>query len=394
MRLGNRWIAWTLGIAAVSAGGCALDTGEATQSAGEESPDQGGSIDSQEQAASANGAYGWAAGLTFGDVATNHVFNSAGGAVTVTNTSQGNYTAKFFGLQTRIPSGSGYPMVTGRGPDATRCKVRNWRRHTDSIQVDVRCNNVSGQAWNAPFFVSVYDRSTNLDSGAYAVVILSTTSPAIDTPRSWTSGGAMSVQRQAAGLYRVFMPGASKGEGAALVSAIQNNGNHCKVHDLIAGLTDATVQVACYNSSGVRVDESFVVDFIGGHGRTPGVNAFIHTLSSSGATAPNKTGSFSDMEATVSTARPNAGTPFASFNGTGSYTTWFPRIRPFNDTYWHVTATGTDSTFCKPALFPAATDGSTPTGTKIGVSCFNNSGALTNARYFHYMGFDLPNPPI
>jgi hypothetical protein len=43
MKLGNQWIAWALGIAAVSAGGCALDTagGEATQAAGEESPAQG-----------------------------------------------------------------------------------------------------------------------------------------------------------------------------------------------------------------------------------------------------------------------------------------------------------------------------------------------------------------
>jgi hypothetical protein len=396
MKLGNHWVVWAMGIAAASAGGCALDTTseEAKGAVEEESSDQGGTIDSQEQAASAFGAYGWVAGNRFGGIAPDHVFNSSGNAVTSTRTSQGNYTVTFHGLQSKIPSGSGYPMVTGRGAEATRCKIRDWRRHTNSMQVDVRCNNTAGTAWDADFFASVYDRSTNFDTGAYAVVILSTNSPAIDTPRSWTSGGAMSVQRQQAGLYRVFMPGASRGEGAALVSAIQNNGNHCKVHDLIAGLTDATVQVACYNSTGTRVDESFVVDFIGAHGRTPGVNAFIHTLSSNGATAPNKTGAYSDMEGTVSSARPNAATPWASFWATGSYTTWFPRIRPFNKTYWHVTATGTDSTFCKPALFPASTDGATPTGTKIDVYCFNNSGTLTNGRYFHYMGFDLANPPI
>ena len=395
MKLDHHWVACVVGIAAASASGCALDTtGElVTTAAGEESPTEGASIDSQEQAASANGAYAWAAGLTFGGVIADFSYSDAGGAITSTRKSQGNYTVTFPGLQAKIPSGVGYPMVTARGTTATRCKPRAWRRHTTSMQVDVRCNNMEGTPWDTDFFVSLYDRSTSMDTGAYATVILSTTTPDIDPPRSWTSGGAMSVIRQAAGLYRVSMPGASRGfEGAAMVSAIDNNSRYCKVHDLVATATDGIVQVACYDTAGTRVDNSFVVDFYSAHGRAPGATAYWHSLSSTGATAPPNNGAYNDWEARVSTARPNAATPFASVNGTGSYTTWFPYIRPFNKTFWHVTANGTDNTFCKPAA--VASDGFTPLGTKVDVVCMNPSGTLTNARYFHSMGSNLSLPPL
>lgn len=90
-------------------------------------------------------------------------------------------------------------------------------------------------------------------------------------------GGPMSGQRQAAGRYRVTLPGFGGAPGDSrlpLVNAVSAGATVCVAIDwTMIGVTDATVDVQCTDPAGTDVDSHFVLLAVG-QGGLPGDFAF------------------------------------------------------------------------------------------------------------------------
>jgi hypothetical protein len=86
-------------------------------------------------------------------------FNSAGGAITATKSSEGQYAMHFAGLQ-KLPGHTEHVQVTSYGllPGLlTTCNVVRWDNVADGLTVVVECRDGGGQFVDSAYMVLVIE---------------------------------------------------------------------------------------------------------------------------------------------------------------------------------------------------------------------------------------------
>jgi hypothetical protein len=83
-------------------------------------------------------------------------FNSAGGAITATQSSVGHYAMHFAGLQ-QLPGRTEHVQVTALSGPLSTCNVVSWDNSTDGLTVFVECRNRAGQFMDVEYQVLVIE---------------------------------------------------------------------------------------------------------------------------------------------------------------------------------------------------------------------------------------------
>lgn len=204
-----------------------------------------------------------------GHVITSQPFNSTGGNNNDALNKGPEYTVTLPGM-TRT---GGNMQVTGfSAADSgfpTHCSVVNWAASSNGTSVNVRCyRDGNGNRYEDAFTLAyaIGDPfglvSGTETSGAWAWANEPNNTNAYLPPLHYQYNGfktgSLKAQRTAVGQYFVTIPGTLKySSSTALVTAVGEGNGSCS----IAGWTNATIKVSCYDQSGALADSQFNVAF-------------------------------------------------------------------------------------------------------------------------------------
>lgn len=187
---------------------------------------------------------------------------SNGGAITVTHTGTGTYTAILPGLGNA--SATGTFLVTRYGGSGS-CKVASWISTPADLHVEIVCRDAAGALQDARHAVLFLRKLGPEGYGGGPAAYLLADRQKQDAPyqpsttRSWQSNGKRStIDRTAVGVYTVTLPGLPKG-GAAVVSAFGTGTATCQLGSIRTSKAPARVQVRCYKLDGSLADSRFTL---------------------------------------------------------------------------------------------------------------------------------------
>jgi len=292
--------------------------------------------------------------------------NPGGQPLTSVHNGTGSYTVNF------PNSGIGFGWLAqaiAYGTNASICKVSGW----SGGGIDVLCFNSAGTAVDAPFTVLAVS-STNGSNIAFAYADLDTTASYVaDTNYSYNPAGTIDVTRSGTGTYAVVFNGLNSNEGTVQVTAFGSDSATCYSNGWATSNFEASVH--CETAGGAPVDSQFVVLVIPA-GATP--NGVGYALASQPVT-PSYTAN-SDFT--------NSGTVNITRSSTGSYSLSFVGLNntQFYGGYARVTPYGT-SDRCK------ATGWSSNPNLTVGVSCFDTTGAFSDADFLVLLFTPIVGPP-
>jgi hypothetical protein len=189
-------------------------------------------------------------------------FDSAGGAMSVTRTAEGTYTALFEALDT-----DGGSALVSSFEDSRPCRVRDWADVSAGVRVRVRCYNRAGDLRDAGFTLSFMDGLGLKGFGGTSVAYLLADQPTSDVSippaafRYSTEGGTPRVRRLGTGLYQVRLPDFELG-GAALVTATGDARQRCQLDRLPVEGSPKRVRVRCFTPGGAPANSPFTLSFV------------------------------------------------------------------------------------------------------------------------------------
>jgi hypothetical protein len=197
-------------------------------------------------------------GTTTPDAA--YSYNSAGGSVAITRSSEGNYTVLFAGLENGENS---HVQVSAYGPGSNFCMSGGWYS-PDGIDVGavVYCYNTAGNIVDNSFTLLYTARSLN-DEVRPELAFLWANAPTTPsytpaTPYQFNeTGGTNTVTRNGTGSYTANLPGLKKTGGTVLVTAYGDTPARCQVANWSSGASGTDVNVTCTDAAGVAADEMF-----------------------------------------------------------------------------------------------------------------------------------------
>ncbi|HET6679562.1 MAG TPA: hypothetical protein VFG84_00045 [Gemmatimonadaceae bacterium] len=193
--------------------------------------------------------------------------NSSGGGVTWTSTGTGVYRVRFADIG-RLP-GDHFEaaFVSAYGNTPRRCSVWSWGTDTaDSLVVDVRCFDMSGQPAESPFVIMALDEGrTGLRVGfAWTPDADALTYIIQDAFEHSTSIGDVVVTHTSTGLYDVVFEGLARTPGApelresVMVTSYKVSG-YCNVREWSLANGHTTARVGCFAADGTPADMRFNV---------------------------------------------------------------------------------------------------------------------------------------
>lgn len=196
---------------------------------------------------------------------------------------------------------------------------------------------------------------------------------AVSTFYSFSTGGAIRSTRAAAGTYAVRFPGLATGAGQRQVVQVSAYGGvprRCRVLSWANDGADLVVQVRCHDLAGTLSDSWFDILVVPA-GSVQGRNGFVVTPSAEGTGAIAAATAHNSSGGGIGVSRTGTGLYTVTFNGLarGDFTT------PERETF-HITAYGDGTNWCKISSW-----GPTEGNERIGVNCYNNAGALADARF-------------
>jgi hypothetical protein len=163
------------------------------------------------------------------------------------------------------------------------------------------------------------------------------------------------------GRYHWDIPRTLPGNGNVQVTAYGFTPRRCKVVNWTGASGGPTsVNIACFTLAGVPANAQFVARFQNAGPREPLQGAYLWS-SSTGSNTPPAAFSFNSFGGTNTVTR----------SGVGAYTATLPGFTGFGDTV-HVTAYGSDSTYCKVAGWGVPT---------VNVRCFTAAGAPADSLF-------------
>jgi hypothetical protein len=190
-----------------------------------------------------------------------------------------------------------------------------------------------------------------------------------DPAYSFSTGGTNSISRQGTGIYQVRIGGLGSNTGNVQVTAYGGGSSYCKVAQWLPSGADELVDVLCFAANGEPEDNRYVVTFDNDKLSWWGSRTYLFNDLSNSSGTPNPTYQFVPGS-TLATVR---------FNSTGSYTVRLPREDSDSQDHGiaHVTAYGTDAVYCVWSAFTRNSNGVT----KLGVRCYDSSGAPANSLF-------------
>jgi len=203
-------------------------------------------------------AWAWVSNAT---AHPNYQFNSAGGAITVTNPGTGSYLVSIPNMGT---SGGTMQVVAYGGNHY--CSSGGWNPSGTTQVVGVLCYSAAGVAVNGAFSVLFYKESRAASQWSDGYLWADQPSNASYTPSAsyqWNSrGGSNTVVRTAVGRYIATFPGLGPLAhlGNVMVTAYFSNAR-CRVESW-GGSPDVLVGVACDTPAGAAVDAFYDLSFI------------------------------------------------------------------------------------------------------------------------------------
>jgi hypothetical protein len=306
-----------------------------------------------------------------------YVYNSTGGAVTVTRKSKGFYEIGMAGLYE-----TGYHnnvQVTAYGTSGY-CTSAGWNAHAGStVKMWVACYSASGAHADTYFDVLFQSRSTNTGSASKGLAFLWDGSPSSSyTPTTFSynsTGGANTITHNATGSYTVLLPGLTKVGGDVQVTAYNGydttaNPARCKVEFWGSGSSGTSINVLCFDSTGTAADEEFSLAFsladpyaVG----TPPTNyqayAWTNNSTDTSVYTPDSIYNYSDFGTGLMTSQNT---------GTGSYTTAVPPTLPtYSSSNVLVTGYGSDNSYCNVVGWGGGLS-------EVEAACYAQGGALVN----------------
>lgn len=202
------------------------------------------------------------AGFTESNGSSNENYDSAGGHVTFTRNSTGDYTVTFGKLGGIT---SGHAEITSNNDNDT-CTVKSWAPSGTDLNVNVLCYDLGGILDDSNFSLMVTQpRHTARGLIAFDRIQNGAKSQPLTGKYQYNSAGRRnSVRHLSTGRYQVTMPGAGKntGKGTVKVSAFGAGGGDCQLSGW-SGVKGAIVsQVDCYSPSGARQNRKFDIEFV------------------------------------------------------------------------------------------------------------------------------------
>jgi hypothetical protein len=243
---------------------------------------RGGEVDPAGPAAlsgSSERGLGWAMVSDFGALATEHSYNSSGGAIISSRIGDGYYRVDFVGLGDN-PGGNIQVVSTEQnrrafwfGLSSFHCILLDWENPGTAggtLSIFVSCHRL-GVPFNTPFIV-VYARDYRTAGevwwddrpGAY----LTSIDPYLDldTPSTpplalqWNPYGAASlVTRVGTGRYTVRLTGVTDGSGSVQLTALKDYDffPRCTVGSWFSDGSDLYIDVACFDPGGHPANSAF-----------------------------------------------------------------------------------------------------------------------------------------
>jgi len=202
------------------------------------------------------------AGFTAFADSINQNYDSAGGKVSVTKNSTGDYTVTFGKLGGIT---GGHAEITSINNTDT-CTVGSWAPSGPDLKVSVLCYDFAGNPDDGSFSLMVTQpRKTARGLIAFDRVENTTKSQPLTGKYQYNSTGRHnSVKHLSTGRYLVTMPGAGKntGTGTVKVSAFGSGGGDCQLSGWSGVKGSIVSHVDCYAPSGARQNRKFDIEFV------------------------------------------------------------------------------------------------------------------------------------
>jgi hypothetical protein len=298
---------------------------------------------------------------------TQDTYNSAGGGVTISRSSTGNYTATFPNLNaTQLPSRSmGIATALNSGP--VHCEAGSWEGGSGaSMQVNVLCFDNAGNPVDSSFTLLF------LPASGYAYATFSNAAAPVF---AWANPGAAApvFTPNSTGNYSVNFPQSGMGFGwSPQVVNYGGNASWCKIKDWITS-GPPVVDILCFNPAGMPVNTQFSVLAVSNTNFNNIAFAFADKKSTASYTA-TQSASYNPAGA-ITIARTTAGSygvTFSGLNGDGGTV--------------QVTAVGSDNTSCY-------SNGWESPNFEANVICTDPSGTQTDSQFVIWVITKGATPP-
>ena len=208
------------------------------------------------------GAHAWYSGSS---VPATWSWNSAGGVNAVTQTSVGHYTVSLPGIA--FSNASVHVTAYGWGPEY--CKIVSWgtRRFTSGIDVNVRCNDTSGNPTNSAFAIN-YTSSTPRSGmiGGHAWIDSATTASSFYQSEQDLVECFSASPITVSGFADVNFPDIYDAQipTTTLSTAYGDDGSYCKVRNWLPAGSGYTAHTSCFTAAGAEATTRFTSSFMSG----------------------------------------------------------------------------------------------------------------------------------
>ncbi|WP_309894089.1 hypothetical protein [Archangium sp.] len=194
-------------------------------------------------------------------------FNSGAGLVTVAHTrGSGYYQVNFANLAT---GANGHVQVTAEGTGNQRCRSAGWFASGTTQVLNVQCNRPDGTLADTAFSVVFFRYQQPTTPVSYAVPaaylwVTGGSAPWAPSNYNYNPSGVLnSVSRSGPGNYTVTIPNASAYNASMMVTTYGASGAgapFCQIGSWSAS-TSTTVNVLCWNNTGVAADSDFALSY-------------------------------------------------------------------------------------------------------------------------------------
>ena len=186
-------------------------------------------------------------------------FNPSGKGITIARTGTGRYDVTFSG-DGRVSGSAPETILVSPFAADVLCQVVQWS--TTTAVVSVACTDALGTPKNAQFTVALIERGRAGARTAYTSISCAANGCTVPSTYTFNTGGAVSVSRTSAGVYRVTFAGAARNSGesdAVLVAPVSNLGGLCKAVTWANALNgrDMEVTVQCFGLGLTASDLNF-----------------------------------------------------------------------------------------------------------------------------------------
>ncbi len=297
-----------------------------------------------------------------------NAYNSAGGPVTASRASTGEYAVRFANL-----GGNGRPggnvQITADGPDGNMCKVRDWDAGRGDFVVNVLCFDRTARPVNSRFSVAAVWPEVGKGSSGFARAH-APVERQYTPDRSYaynSTRGDVTAGRSAPGVYRMRFAdlGRPTPGGNVQVTAVGPSSRICNVERWGSSDTDFNVGVRCFDDTGSPADVEYSLLAVWPE-QSSRVGGFARANQAQNALyAPSPAHAYNSAGGTVTASRSDVGQYSMLFAGMGGTVGGV-----------QVTAYGAGSETCKVGNWDSSSDDFT-----VDVRCFDSAGRPADAQY-------------